>query len=131
MIDPADTSGLAFAAVALSTASLAAAVRRGEISVGEMRAIIADAHALVHEQAGFVVDPKAAQAADDFLSAAEALADPTALRIPDETWSRRHSLRPTGRKLPGTTTKRNSRRAASAADRQRAGRARTRKDPTR
>ena len=132
MIDPADTSGLASAAVALSTASLAAAVRRGEISVGEMRAIIADAHALVHEQAGFVVDPKAAQAADDFLSAAEALADPTALRIPNETWSRRHSLRPTGRKLPGTTTKRNSRRgAASAADRQRAGRARTRKDPTR
>jgi hypothetical protein len=102
MIDPADTSGLAFAAVALSTASLAAAVRRGEISVGEMRAIIADAHALVHDQAGFVVDTKAAQAADDFLSAAEALADPTALRRPDETWSRRHSLRSTGRKLPGT-----------------------------
>ena len=131
MIDPADTSGLAFAAVALSTASLAAAVRRGEISVGEMRAIIADAHALVHEQAGFVVDPKAAQAADDFLSAAEALADPTALRRPDGTWSRRLSLRLRGRKPSGTTTKRNSRRAASAADRQRAGRARTRKDPTR
>jgi hypothetical protein len=37
---------------------------------------------LVHDQAGYVVDAKAAQAADDFLSAAEALADPTALRSP-------------------------------------------------
>jgi hypothetical protein len=122
MIDPADTSGLAFAAIALSTAALAAAVRRGEISVSEMRAIIAHAHALVHDQAGYVVDPKAAQAADDFLSAAEALADPTALRIADDTWPRRHSLRSPGRKLPGTTTNRNSRRGA--AERHRAERAR-------
>jgi hypothetical protein len=129
MIDPADTSGLAFAAVALSTASLAAAVRRGEISVSEMRAIIGDAHALVHDQAGFVVDPKAAQAADDFLSAAEALADPTALRRPDGTWSRRLSLRSRGRKPSGTTTNRNSRRGA--LERHPAVRARTRKDPAR
>jgi hypothetical protein len=132
MIDPADASGLAFAAVALSTAALAAAVRRGEISVSEMRAIVADAHALVHDQAGYVVDPKAAQAADDFLSAAEALADPTALRIPDETWPRSHSLRHTGSKLPGTTTNRNSRRGApTGAKRHRAGRTRVRKNPAR
>ena len=64
----------------------------------------------------------AAQAADDFLSAAEALADPTALRMPDDTWPRRHSLRSPGRKVPGTTTNRNSRR--DAAERHRAGRAR-------
>ncbi len=127
MIDPADTSGLAFAAVALSTAALAAAVRCGEISVSEMRAIIADAHALVHDQAGYVVDPKAAQAADDFLSAAEALADPTAFRMPDETWPAAHRFRYRGRKFPGPTTNRNSRRGA--AERHRAGRARTRKDP--
>jgi fructose-specific component phosphotransferase system IIB-like protein len=82
MIDPTDTSGLAFAAVALSTASLAAAVRRGEISVSEMRAIIADAHALVHNRAGFVVDADATQAAEDFLSAAEALV--FAPRTPDD-----------------------------------------------
>jgi hypothetical protein len=74
MIVHGDNSGLAFAALALVTASLAAAVRRGDISVYEMRAIIADAHALVHDPAGFVVDPDATQAADDFLSAAEALA---------------------------------------------------------
>ena len=132
MIDPADTSGLAFAAVALSTAALAAAVRRGEISVSEMRAIVADAHALVHDQAGYVVDPKAAEAADDCLSAAEALADPTALRVPDETWPAAHRLRYTGRKLPGTTTNRNSRRGAdSDAERHRAGRARIKKNPAR
>ena len=47
MIDPVDASGLAFAALALSTASLAAAVRRGEMSISEMREIVAHAHALV------------------------------------------------------------------------------------
>jgi hypothetical protein len=51
-----------------------------------MRAIIADAHALVHDRAGFVVDPDATEAADDFLSAAEALA--LALRMPDDGWRR-------------------------------------------
>jgi hypothetical protein len=88
MIDPEDAGGLAFAALALTTASLAAAVRRGRISVSEMRAIMADAHALVHDRAGFVVDAEAIQAADDFLSAAEALAEPTAPRISDDTWPR-------------------------------------------
>jgi len=131
MIDPADTSGLAFAAVALSTAARAAAVRRGEISVSEMRAIVADAHALVHDQAGYVVYAKAAQAADDFLSAAEALADPTAVRMSDETWPAAHRLRYRGRKLPGPTINRNSRSAASTAERHRAGRARIKKNPAR
>ena len=84
MIDPGDNSGLAFAAFALVKASLAPAVRRGEISVYKMRAIIADAHALVHDRAGFVVDTAATQAADDFLAAAEALA--LALRLPDDAW---------------------------------------------
>jgi hypothetical protein len=82
MIDLGETSGLAFAALALMTASLAAAVRRGEISVHEMRAIIADAHSLLHDRAGFVVDADTTQAADDFLSAAEALA--LAPRVPDD-----------------------------------------------
>ena len=54
--------------------------------VSEMRNIVADAHALVHERAGFVVDAEATQAADDFLSAAEALALPDAARMPDNGW---------------------------------------------
>jgi hypothetical protein len=89
MIDPADTSGLALAALALSTASLAAQVRRNDISIAEMHEIVSDAHALVHDRAGFIVDAETTQAADDFLSAAEALAEPTAPRIPDDTWRRR------------------------------------------
>jgi hypothetical protein len=84
MIGLGDNNGLAFAALALVTASLAAAVRRGEISVYEMRAIIADAHALVHDRAGFVVDPDATEAADDFLSVVQALA--LAPRMPDDGW---------------------------------------------
>jgi len=84
MIDFEDNSGLALAALALITASLASAVRRGEISVYDMRAIIADAHTLVHDRAAFVVDADATQAADDFLSAAEALA--LAPRAPDDAW---------------------------------------------
>ena len=74
--------------------SLAAAVRRGEMSVSEMREIVADAHALVHDRAGFVVDAEATQAADDFLSAAEALALPDAARMPDNGW------RPSGEGVP-------------------------------
>ncbi len=46
-----------------------------------MRAIIADAGLRVHDPAGFVVDAEAMQAAVEFLAAAEALAEPTALRI--------------------------------------------------
>lgn len=84
MIGFGENSGLALAALALVTASLAAVVRRGEISVSDLRAIIADAHALVHDRAGFVVDTDATQAADDFLSAAEALA--LAPRMRDDAW---------------------------------------------
>jgi hypothetical protein len=84
MISPGDNSGLGFAALALVTASLATAVRHGEISVYEMRTIIADAHALVHDRAGFAVDPDATRAADDFLSAAEALV--LAPRMSDDGW---------------------------------------------
>ena len=76
MIGPVDTSGLALAALALVTASLAAAVKRSEISVSEMRAIVADAHALVHDRAGFVADAEATQAADDFLPPPRRLQSP-------------------------------------------------------
>jgi hypothetical protein len=41
---------------------------------------------LVHDRAGFVVDPDATEAADDFLLAAEALA--LAPRMPDDGWRR-------------------------------------------
>ena len=66
MIHPTDTSGLALAALALSTAFLAAQVRRKEISIAEMREILRDAQALVNDAVVFVVDAETAQAADDF-----------------------------------------------------------------
>ena len=56
-------------------------MRRGDISVDEIRAIIAEARALVHDRAGFVVDTDATQA-DDFLSVTEALT--LASREPDK-----------------------------------------------
>jgi hypothetical protein len=80
MIEETDRGGLALAALALRTARLASEVRQGIISLAEMRAIVRDAHALVNDAAGFVADDKVAQAADDFLAAAEALAHPDALR---------------------------------------------------
>jgi hypothetical protein len=83
MIDPADTGGLALAALALTTALIAADVRRGRLSIAELRVVIADAHTLVHDPAGFVVDGETTQAADDFLSVAEAFADPTLIGIPE------------------------------------------------
>jgi hypothetical protein len=42
----------------------------------ECRARLDDAHTLVHDPAGFVVDGDTTQAADDFLSFVEAFADP-------------------------------------------------------
>jgi hypothetical protein len=50
----------------------------------------------VNDVAGFVIDAETTQAADDFLSVAEALADPTATRITDDAWPRapRNYLRP-------------------------------------
>jgi hypothetical protein len=70
-IDRADAGGLGLAALALATASLAHDVRRGRISSAERRDIYTDARALVHDRAGFIVDPGIAQAADDFLSVSE------------------------------------------------------------
>jgi hypothetical protein len=85
MIDPADISGLALAALALATASLADDVSHGQLPLDELHAIFADARTLVHDPAGFVVDAATSQAADDFLSVAEALADPMAIRITENT----------------------------------------------
>ena len=73
-IDRADTGGLGLAALALATASLAHDVRSGRISSTERHDIYKDARALVHDRAGFVVDPEIVQAADDFLSVSGALA---------------------------------------------------------
>jgi hypothetical protein len=73
-IHRADAGGLGLAALALATASLAHDVRRGRISAAERRDIYNDARALVRGRAGFIVDPEVAQAADDLLSASEALA---------------------------------------------------------
>jgi hypothetical protein len=50
----------------------------------ECRARLDDAHTLVHDPAGFVVDGDTTQAADDFLSVAEAFADPTLIGIPED-----------------------------------------------
>src|SRR5689334_8791173 len=83
MIALADTGGLALAALALTTALIAADVRKGRLSIRELRLVIADAHRLVHGPAGFVVDDDATQAADDFLSVAEAFADPALIGIPE------------------------------------------------
>lgn len=80
MIEDAEKSGLALAALALSTASIAAELREQRITVDKARAIFADARALVRDQAGFVVDAAIAQAADDFLSIAESFAQPASLR---------------------------------------------------
>jgi hypothetical protein len=82
MVNRDDQTGLALAALALTTAALAAQVRQGALSIEAMRAIVRDAHLLANDVAGFVVDEKAAAMADDFLSAAEALAMPDAQRIP-------------------------------------------------
>lgn len=85
MVDTDDTSGLALAALALSTAMLAADVRRGRLAAGELRAIVAAARVLVHARAGFVDDAATTRAADDFLSVAEALAQPDAPGISETT----------------------------------------------
>ena len=73
-IDQADAGGLGLAALALTTAALAHEVRRGRLSAAESRAIYYHARALVHDRAGFIVDPEIVQAAEDLLSVSEALA---------------------------------------------------------
>jgi hypothetical protein len=88
-IDRADAGGLGLAALALATASLAHDVRRGRISSAERRDIYNDARALVHDRAGFIVDPGIAQAADDFLSVSEALAQPDLMGVSTEERQRR------------------------------------------
>ena len=82
ILDSDDQTGLALAALTLTTAVLAAQVRAGSLSIEALRAIVRDAHILANDVAGFVVDEKSAEMADDFLSMAEALAMPDAPRVP-------------------------------------------------
>ena len=82
ILDSDDQTGLALAALTLTTAVLAAQVRAGSLSIEALRAIVRDAHMLANDAAGFVVDEKSAEMADDFLSMAEALAMPDAPRVP-------------------------------------------------
>ena len=77
-INSDERAGLALAALALTTATLAAQVREGSLSVVAMREIVRGAHWLANDVAGFVMDEKLAEMADDFLSMAEALAMPDA-----------------------------------------------------
>jgi len=83
ILDSDDQTGLALAALTLTTAVLAAQVRAGSLSIEALRAIVRDAHMLANDAAGFVVEgEKAVEMADDFLSMAEALAMPGAPRVP-------------------------------------------------
>jgi len=56
-------------------------VRAGRLSIEALRGSCGCAYAR-NDAAGFVVDEKAAEMADDFLSMAEALAMPGAPRVP-------------------------------------------------
>lgn len=80
-INPDERAGLALAALALTTTTLAAQVREGSLSVVAMHEILRDAHRLANDVAGFLVDEKIAELADDFLSMAEALATRDAPRV--------------------------------------------------
>jgi len=80
-INSDERAGLALAALALTTATLAAKVREGDLSLVALREIVRDAHKLANDVAGFIVDQKVAEMADDFLSMAEALAMPGAPRV--------------------------------------------------
>ena len=82
ILDSDDQTGLALAALTLTTAVLATQVRAGSLSIEALRAIVRDAHMLANDVAGFVVDEKSAEMAADFLSMAEALAMPDAPRVP-------------------------------------------------
>ena len=68
IIESDDQTGLAFAALTLTTVVLAAQVRAGSLSIEALRAIVRDAHMLANDAAGFVVDENSAAMADDFLS---------------------------------------------------------------
>ena len=65
-INSNERAGLALAALALTTATLAARVREGSLSIVAMREIVRDAHRLANNVAGFVMDEKVAEMADDF-----------------------------------------------------------------
>jgi hypothetical protein len=94
-INSDERAGLALAALALTTATLAAQVREGDLSLVALREIVRDAHRLANDVAGFVVDEKVAEMADDFLSMAEALAMPDAPRVEEPLQLRQlqHKLR--------------------------------------
>jgi hypothetical protein len=94
-INADERAGLALAALALTTATLAAKVREGDLSLVTLREIVRDAHRLANDVAGFVVDDKVAEMADDFLSMAEALAMPDAPRVDEPLQLRQlqHKLR--------------------------------------
>jgi hypothetical protein len=80
-INSDEGAGLALAALALTTATLVAQLRAGELSVAALRETVRDAHRLANDVAGFIVDEGVAEMADDFLSMAEALAIPAAPRV--------------------------------------------------
>jgi len=80
-INSHERAGLALAALALTTAALAAKVREGDLSLMLLREIVMDAHRLANDVAAFIVDERVAEMADDFLSMAEALAMPDAQRV--------------------------------------------------
>jgi hypothetical protein len=85
-LDSDDQTGLALAALTLTTAVLAAPVRSGSLSIEAMRDIVRDARKLANDAAGFVVKgEKTVEMADDFLSMAEALAMPDASRMSART----------------------------------------------
>jgi hypothetical protein len=81
MIEDAERTGLGLAALALSTASIAAELREERLTEERAQAIFADARALVSDRAGFLLDPETARMAKEFLSIAEALAQPNAPRV--------------------------------------------------
>ena len=85
MLDDADNIAAGLAALVLFTSRLAVDLREQRISGETARAIFNDAHALLRDRAGFGRAEQAiARAADDFLSVAEALAQPGSPRVPDE-----------------------------------------------
>jgi len=92
-INSDERAGLALAALALTTAVLAAKVREGDLSLVLLREIVTDAHRLANDVAAFIVDEEVAEIADDFLSMAEALAMPDAPRVEKPIPSRQLHLK--------------------------------------
>lgn len=80
MIEQTDAAGLARAALALLTALLARELRRDRLPDASLADLVREAHALIADPAGYVVDRESATAADDFLDVAEALVRELAAR---------------------------------------------------